>query len=203
LQISAFQDRSPRGFGLVQRNRTFASYQDLEAAYQRRPSLWIEPVGDWGAGAVTLVEIPTNSEIHDNIVAYWAPQDKIPAGTEYFFAYRLFWGGDPTLAAGAAYVASTRSGRAGVGGPTPVRLFVIDYGYFEGVDPTKLGNAKASVQASKGTVKNVVVAANPETHGLRLSFELDPGNETLIELTAALAFESGQTAETWAFRWTS
>lgn len=203
LQISAFQDRSPRGFGLIQRNRGFGSYQDLEAAYQKRPSLWIEPVGDWGAGAVTLVEIPTNSEIHDNIVAYWAPQDKIPAGTEFFFAYRLFWGGDPALGAGAAYVTATRSGRAGIGGPTPVRLFVIDYSFFEGVDPAKLGAAKASVQASKGTVKNVVVIANPETGGMRLSFELDPQNETLIELTAALAFEAGQTAETWAFRWTA
>lgn len=203
LQVSAFQDRSPRGFGLVQRDRDFSAYQDLEASYQRRPSLWIEPVGDWGAGAVTLVEIPTNSEIHDNIVVYWAPQDKIPAGTEYFFAYRLFWGNDPALAAGSAYVTATRSGRAGVGGPTPVRLFVIDYGFFQGVDPTKLGNAKASVQASKGTVKNVVVVPNSETKGLRLSFELDPQNETLIELTAALTFETGPAAETWAFRWTA
>ncbi|WP_390634489.1 glucan biosynthesis protein [Oryzibacter oryziterrae] len=203
LQVSAFQDRSPRGFGLIQRSRNFTSFEDLEAGYEKRPSLWIEPVGDWGAGAVTLVEIPTVSEIHDNIVAYWAPKDKIPAGSEFFFAYRMSWGGDPAIADGIAYVAATRSGRAGVGGPSPVRLFVVDYMFYEGVDRAKLGAPKATVQSSKGTVSNVVIGDNPQTGGLRLSFELDPGNENLIEINAALAFAAGENAETWVFRWTA
>lgn len=203
LQISAFQDRSPRGFGLAQRDRDFVSYQDLEAGYERRPTLWIEPVGDWGAGSVTLIEIPTDSEIHDNIVAYWAPQDKIQAGTEYFFAYRMAWGKDPTLAAGAAFVSATRSGRASITGPSESRLFVIDYSFFPDSDRDKLGAPKATVQASKGTIANVVVTNNDETGGLRLSFQLDPAGETLIELNAALAFEGGATAETWVFRWTA
>lgn len=204
LQISAFVDRSPRGFGLIQRDRAFDNYQDLEAAYERRPSLWVEPVGDWGAGAVTLVEIPTDAEIHDNIVAYWSPKDKIPAGSEYSFAYRLAWGNDPGMALGAATVAATRSGRAGVGGPTPERLFVVDYVYTQGTDPTKLGAPKATVSASKGTVKNVVIRQNPTTQGLRVSFQLDPGSDTLIELRLALTFEAGgATAETWVYRWTT
>lgn len=203
LQISAFVDQSPRGFGLIQRNRDFKSYQDLEAAYERRPSLWIEPVGDWGAGAVTLVEIPTNAEIHDNIVAYWSPRDKIPAGSEYFFAYRLAWGDDPAMALGSATVTATRSGRASVGGPTPVRLFVIDYALAPNVDRAKLGAPKATVNASKGAVRNVVIHENPSVSGLRVSFELDPQNEPLIELRSTLTFETGAPAETWVYRWTA
>lgn len=203
LQVSAFVDQSPRGFGLIQRDRDFENYQDLEAAYERRPSLWVEPVGDWGAGAVTLVEIPTNAEIHDNIVVYWAPKDKIPAGSEYFYAYRLAWGGDPGLEAKAAKVHATRSGRASIGGPTPVRLFVVDYVFDSDVDRAQLGAPKATVNASKGAVRNVVIHDNPSIEGLRLSFELDPQDEPLIELRTALTFESGQTAETWVYRWTA
>src|SRR6266542_1414282 len=65
LQISTFVDTNPRGFGLIQRKRDFRDYQDLEAHYEKRPSLWIEPIGDWGSGGVFLVEIPSKEEIHD------------------------------------------------------------------------------------------------------------------------------------------
>ncbi|WP_181704702.1 glucan biosynthesis protein [Chthonobacter rhizosphaerae] len=203
LQISAFVDRSPRGFGLIQRDRDFNSYQDLEAGYERRPSLFVEPVGDWGAGAVTLVEIPTNAEIHDNIVAFWSPQDRIPAGSEYFYAYRLAWGGDPAMGLGSAVIHATRSGRADIGQPTPERLFVIDYTFVPGVDRGTLGAPKATVSASKGTIRNVVIHDNPTIGGLRLSFQLDPQNEPLIELRANLTFETGAPAETWVYRWTA
>ncbi len=203
LQISAFVDRSPRGFGLVQRERDFARYQDLEAAYERRPSLWVEPVGDWGAGAVTLVEIPTDSEIHDNIVAFWSPREPIPAGGEYAFAYRLEWGGEPSADQPTAVVRATRSGRASIAEDTPVRLFVIDYAFPEGVERSTLGIAKATVTADKGAVGHVVVQENGPAGGVRVSFQLDPGVETLIEIRAVLTFESGLAAETWVYRWTA
>ena len=64
---------NPRGFGLMQRKREFSDYADLEANYHKRPGLWVEPNGDWGKGTVTLVEIPADQEIYDNIVAYWRP----------------------------------------------------------------------------------------------------------------------------------
>jgi periplasmic glucans biosynthesis protein len=112
LQISAFVDAGPRGFGLVQRNRDPKAYEDFESHYERRPSLWVEPVGDWGKGTVTLVEIPSDSEVNDNIVAYWSPQQPIAAGTEYAFAYRLSWGNEPQQPPGTA---SSRARGAGVG----------------------------------------------------------------------------------------
>jgi len=107
------------------------------------------------------------------------------------------------MAIGAAVVGGTRSGRAGVGGPTPDRLFVVDYLFTPGTDPVKLGAPKATVSASKGVVRNVVIRQNPATQGLRVSFELDPQNEALIELRLVLAFEAGTPAETWVYRWTS
>ncbi|MBL8906185.1 MAG: glucan biosynthesis protein, partial [Rhizobiales bacterium] len=71
VMTSSFSDRAPKGFGLLQRDRGFANYEDDGVFYERRPSVWVEPLGDWGEGAVQLVEIPTDAEIHDNIVAYW------------------------------------------------------------------------------------------------------------------------------------
>ena len=59
LQISTFVDESPRGFGFLQRDRNFDHYQDDDQHYETRPSLWIEPIGDWSAGGVQLVEIPS------------------------------------------------------------------------------------------------------------------------------------------------
>ncbi len=82
LQVSSFLDDNPRGFGLQQRERRFDRYQDGVAQYQTRPSLWVEPKGDWGEGEVRLVEIPTPSEYHDNIVAFWVsrwPVEKAPS----------------------------------------------------------------------------------------------------------------------------
>jgi len=203
LQTSAFIDSAPRGFGLIQRNNEFDSYQDIEAGYERRPSLWVEPIGDWGKGAVVLVEIPTVSEIHDNIVAYWAPREPIPAGVEYGFAYRLYWGGEPELAASAARVKATRSGRASISGPSPVRLFVIDY---EATDPQHVPEAitpEATVSASAGKVDKVVVMRVPGNNGWRLAFQLDPDEADSAELRASLTFEDGRQAETWVYRWTA
>ena len=54
---TSFSMRDPKGFGLMQRDRSFASYEDPEARYDLRPSAWVEPIGSWGAGRVELVQI--------------------------------------------------------------------------------------------------------------------------------------------------
>jgi len=201
LQVSAFQDTNPVGFGLVQRNRDFASYQDLEANYESRPSLWVEPVGAWGPGAVNLVEIPTDAEIHDNIVAFWTPQSPIKAGEEFDFAYRLRWGNGPAPEAGAVVVARSRRGRASSEHPTPDRLFVIDFNMpAGGTRPAE--PPKATVTASAGTVSGITVAEDPDVDGWRLTFKLEPADAGIIELRAALVFADSRPAETWVYRWT-
>ena len=85
-RISSFIDTNPRGFGLMQRDRMFENYQDLEAFYHRRPGYWVEPCGNWGEGRVDLVEIPTGDETHDNVVAYWQPRQPYEPGQEVTFA---------------------------------------------------------------------------------------------------------------------
>lgn len=199
LQVSAFSDNSPQGFGLIQRERSYAAYQDLEAQYERRPSLWIEPVGNWGQGAVVLTEIPTESEIHDNIVSFWKPRQPIPAGSEYHFAYRMSWGEEPAVKHNYVVVSRTASGRADIAKPTPRRLFVVDY-QVNGAMPEELPLAK--VEASGGIISNVVIAPNAANNGYRLAFELEPEGKELIELRAELKFPTPRQVETWLYRWT-
>lgn len=123
LQVSSFVDENPKGFGLIQRNRSFSQYQDLEARYDKRPSLWIEPKGDWGKGAVTLYEIPTNAEINDNIVAQWKPAVPLEKGQPRSFAYRMYWGTGARGKKPAAIVSSLMTSKAYNGR----RLFVIEF----------------------------------------------------------------------------
>ncbi len=58
LLVTSFALTNPAGFGLMQRDRDFDHYEDLEARYDLRPSAWVEPKGRWGAGRVELVQIP-------------------------------------------------------------------------------------------------------------------------------------------------
>lgn len=202
LQVSAFQDPSLKGFGLLQRDRNAADYQDFEAQYDRRPSVWIEPLGDWGEGSVVLTEIPSEAEIHDNIVAFWRPRQPIAAGAEYRFSYRMFWGGEPQGAYDRSRVLATRRGRADTHAPTPVRRFVIDYSRAPGWRGS-LALPEAKVTASAGEIKNVVVEPNPLLGGYRVSFAFDPKQSKLSELRAELAFAGGRSGETWVYRWTA
>jgi glucans biosynthesis protein len=214
VEVSAFLDTETRGFGLLQRNRNPADYQDLEALYERRPSLWIEPLGAWGEGEVVLTEIPSEAEIHDNIVAFWRPKAPIAGGSEYHYSYRASWGDDPPAALDRARVVATRSGRADIRGPTPVRRFVIDYARSAKVSRPSRGSRAVptatptplphpEISASAGEVRDVVVADNPRVGGYRLSFVFDPRKASAAELRADLTFTGAERAETWMYRWTA
>lgn len=196
LQISAFVDTSPRGFGLMQRKRQYGDYLDLEARYERRPSLWVEPVGDWGTGHVELVEIPSDRETNDNIVAYWRPKELVTKGTEYSLTYRLHWGKSWPL--GAQSVAQAVFAGSGLNFEQTRRQFIIE---FTGGDLS--GQITADVKASAGEVSNVVPHFNSETGGYRLSFELDPKGADTIELRAILKRDGKPATETWLYRWTA
>ena len=124
LQISAFQDAGPRGFGLMQRARAFIDYQDLESRYEKRPSLWVEPIGDWGQGVVELVEIPSDREINDNMVAFWRPHDPLRAKGEYLLNYRLHWCWAPP---GEVKLAQVLQTRCGLSFDQKHRQFIIDF----------------------------------------------------------------------------
>ena len=193
LQESTFADTGLRGFGLMQRKRQFRDFGDAEAHYERRPSLWVEPRGDWGPGHVHLVEIPTADEYLDNIVAFWRPAHALEPGREHRFDYRLHWCERHDWNPRLARVARTATGALADGG----RRFVIDFAATRGNgDPVPL------VTAGAGRVANMTVQALQGT-GWRMAFELHPGDAPVVELRAALA-GAGDTplSETWLYRWT-
>jgi glucans biosynthesis protein len=198
LQVSYFGDVNPRGFGLMQRERDFFAYDDLEAHFEKRPNLWVEPIGDWGEGTVNLIEIPTKEEIHDNIVAFWRPKDTLKAKGEYTYTYRQHWGFDQPNQVQLARFVKTSVGQ----GPDDTRRFVLELTgeMLKGADPAAF---KANVSAGKGEIRNLVLQPNTETGGLRISFQLATKREPLIELRAQLMQQDKPVSEVWLYRWTT
>lgn len=197
LQISAFADRNPRGFGLMQRSRDFEDYQDAEARYELRPSAWIEPGPGWDKGAVVLVEIPLDSEFHDNIVSFWKPAEPLLAGVRHDFAYDQRFGSAPGDGFPVARVRQTRSGQSV--NAQGARSFLIDFDldlFRDQPDPV------AVVSTSAGQVEHPYVIRLPDEGLLRLAFEFRPERAELAEITARLDGPEGPLSETWLHRWT-
>jgi len=172
-RISSFIDHNPRGFGLLQRDRTFDSYQDLDLAYQRRPSYYVEPVGDWGDGRVELIELPTPDETNDNIVATWTPAVAPQVGKPFSYAYRITSGLDmPRLAPNGRVLHTFEAPAHALGSSEPdipgARRFLID---FAGGDLAYYVNDPSQVEAvastSTGRVLRTSVIVNPHVNGLR------------------------------------
>ncbi|MEM7567167.1 MAG: glucan biosynthesis protein, partial [Pseudomonadota bacterium] len=177
LQVSQFIDENPRGFGLMQRARSLEDFEDFEALYHRRPGLWTVPKGDWGRGSVALVEIPSEREIYDNMVAYWRPAEPLRAGGEYRFDYALHWGEEPGGAdePRLARVEETFMGER-LTGPNldpDGRRVVIDFAPHARLDDDEA--LRAFVGINRGTVSEPLVQRHPETGGIRLAFYFEPG----------------------------
>ena len=200
LQVSAFADQGPRGFGLCQRKRDFADFNDLEALYHNRPAVWITPGEDWGAGAVTLVEIPADLEIYDNIVTFWQPDAPIPAGSAHHMTYRLDWGAQPVPPSATlpVRVLNTAIGGRMEGG----LVVVIDFGPSERV-PQDLSEVEIALSQSAGSGTPGILQRNPGTGGPRLAFTFDPADETSIEFRAELRLKGEPLSEIWLYRWTA
>jgi glucans biosynthesis protein len=110
LSISSFQLTDPAGFGLTQRDRNFDDYEDLEAHYEKRPTVWIEPEQHWGAGRVELVLLPSPNEWNDNVVAYWVPATPPAPEKPFDFAYRMYWQKNVETRPPNSWVAQSRRG---------------------------------------------------------------------------------------------
>ncbi|KQT83363.1 glucan biosynthesis protein D [Methylobacterium sp. Leaf466] len=196
LQISSFLDESPKGFGLMQRSRDYATYQDDINGWERRPSLWAEPREPWGAGAVSLLEIPSDSDANENVLAYWRPKEGLAAGAERALAYRLTWGWDAPERLRLAPVTATRSGRGSAEGR---RRFAVD---FSGDDFTGGAELQTELTASPGTIVTRTLYRYPERRTVRVAFELDPAGAKACELRLLLRRDDRPVTETWLYRWT-
>ncbi|WP_445467023.1 glucan biosynthesis protein [Faunimonas sp. B44] len=194
LQLSAFRDQAPRGFGLMQRARSFDRFQDLEARYERRPSVWVEPLGDWGPGHVVLLEIPVDMEIHDNVTAFWRPADPLPQGEPWTCRYRLRW-----LQNVEHELLAATASRSGLTMNQNRRIFAVD---FKSPNLPPIDTLTLEVGASAGEVVHPVLQQNPNDGTIRASFQLDPGNEALSELRLRITADGKPASETWLYRWT-
>ena len=207
VRVNTFSDNGPRGFGLMQRERNFEQYQDDGVFYEKRPSVWVEPRGSWGKGAVTLVEIPTRDETMDNVVAFWTPADKPQKGQEYLYGYRMYWTRSNPAGPRLATVQATRTGVGGIVGQKRTHFswrFVVD---FAGGDLPLLGDTARVVpmiSASRGKVE--IASARPlhSIDGYRAMFDLAPTDNSTepINLRLYLALDGQAMSETWLYQYT-
>ncbi len=206
LRISSFSDNNPKGFGLMQRDRNPEHYLDFEAMYEQRPSVWVEPLDNWGKGVVQLVEIPSIQEIHDNIVAYWIPEEKIKAGKMYNFNYVLHWSNRVPVESKLAHIEATYTGVGGVSGmlENEKRKFVLD---FQNVPVKNLkkaieqGEVVPDIFMSEGALKGKHLMYNPLTKGALLYVDFKPNDKT-SEIRIKLVDKNGKNlSEVWSYQW--
>jgi glucans biosynthesis protein len=206
VMVNSFRADNVRGFGLAQRERSFEQYQDDGVFYEKRATVWVEPQGDWGEGSVMLVELSTNDEIHDNIVAFWNPAEPAAAGVRHDLRYRLDWVEAAPPQSVARFIA-TRIGAGGVPGqPRPANQvkFVCDLDGkgLEGLD--RSSGVEAVVQASRGAVSLVFAYPIATTDRWRVTFDLDVGPaeapDDPIDLRLYLRHDDQAMSETWLYQ---
>jgi periplasmic glucans biosynthesis protein len=206
LRVNRFMDDGPKGFGLVQRERDFTRYGDIEAQYQARPSYWVQPLGGWGKGGVELVEIPSDEEIHDNIVGYWVSDQAVAAGKTISYSYLLSAFSEVPEWPPGGRVIATHSGNPAMGDnkghfPAGARRFVVDFagGDLNGLEAVQ--PVRAEVSAENGHVETVSVQQLP-THAWRVAMVITPRPKKPIDLHCYLTLYGEVLSETWVYEWT-
>ncbi|SEM66454.1 glucans biosynthesis protein [Loktanella fryxellensis] len=206
LANSYFSAQSPKSFGLVQRHRDFEDFLDAGAQYERRPSLMVEPLGDWGNGAIRLIEIPSDLEANDNIVAFWVPEGDFVAGSALSIGYRLHWGSNPPGAVSQlAQVSRTLTGHGGVAGIAPrtdLRKFVIDFVGDTLMEPNPEFPVEARINVSGGeVVGEVLQRVDGEDRMWRLIIDVRGEGDAGVEMSASLIAGETQLTEAWIYQW--
>jgi glucans biosynthesis protein len=205
VRTSSFLDSAVKGFGLLQRDRSFESYQDDGVFHEKRPSVWVEPLGNWGEGAVQLVEIPTEEEYNDNIVAHWVPKPAVKAGSEWAYRYRLHWTADEPYPAAAARVVATWNGLGGFGQPRPKnrRKIAIDFAgsAVENLPEAARREIEVIVTAGRGTVLKPFSHRIVGTKRWRAIFELELADRDPVDLRAYLRMDGRPLTETWLWQY--
>ena len=205
IEVSTFADNNPRGYGLLQRDRNFDHYLD-GVFYDRRPSLWIEPLGEWGKGSVQLVEIPTDDEIHDNIVAMWVPVDRAQAGSSYRLRYRLHWLADEPFPTPLARCVATRLGNGGQPGqprPAGVRKFMVEFLGGPLADLPFGVKPEPVLWASRGTFSYILTEAVPDgvAGHWRAQFDLTVTGNDPVDMRLYLKNGDKVLSETWLYQY--
>lgn len=212
LQYNAFADDNPRGFGLIQHDHDFDNYRDDVVWYNRRPSLWVEPAGDWGAGEIALLELPTLGETVDNIVAFWVSDRPVEANEALAYDYRLYWWPLPPVAPKLAQVEKTWTGMGNVpegwipGDRSPqeyARRFAVDFigGELSTLAPDT--PVVAEVEVSRGRLGLVEARRFEPIEGYRAIFDWIPTSDAEHAVSMRLYLRAGERtlSETWLYQW--
>lgn len=206
VHVSTFSDEHPHGYGLMQRDRSFDRYQDDGVFYDRRPSVWVEPLTPFGKGTVDLLEIPIAHESFDNIVAFWNPVEPVEKGREYLYAYKLYWGEKMPAAPNLARTAATWTGIGGqVGGDREhfSWRFVVDFAGGELASLVHDAKVEPIITLSRG--KTELVSARPlaSINGWRAMFDVMPPDAKGDPIDIRLFLRSGEKTltETWLYQW--
>lgn len=201
LTVTSYALNNPAGFGLMQRDHNFGSYEDLEAHYELRPSAWVEPKGIWGAGRVELVQIPTPDETNDNIVAFWVPATVPQPGVPLDLEYRLLWQKDAERRPPLSWVAQTRRGHGWRYKRDDSIAMTVD---FEGPSLKKLA-AEEKIEAVVSSDANARIIEtnmirNEQRNGWRMTLRLQRIDDKLpVELRAYLKNSVNTLSETWSY----
>lgn len=201
LLITSFGELNPRGFGLMQRDRLFAHYEDLDTRYDRKPSVWVVPKGNWGRGRVELVQIPTKDATNDNIVAYWVPEQSPKAGGQLDLEYTLFWQADQETKPPLAWVAQTRRGRGWTDTPDNSLRYIIDFqgGPLDFLKPDERPVAGLWIN-DNGEILDRQLVKNDAAGGWRVIMRVRRTDDSKpLEMRAVLRKGDENISETWAY----
>ena len=208
LQVTSLLDSNPQGFGLLQRDLAFGSYLDSEANYHKRPGLWVKPLENWGKGRVELVEIPTDTETNDNIVAYWVNQQSMAAGEQRVYRYELSTIAGNLADAGAGHVVRTRQGSPvlpGVKRPANNKLierrFAVDFDS-KGISEVALKHElEADIQLSNGHLSELKVMPVNDGQQYRVTFVLVVENQQAVDMRLFIKANQQRVSEVWNYVW--
>jgi glucans biosynthesis protein len=203
LRHQVFYAPHIRGFGLLQRERSFAAYQDMFNLFQMEPSVWIEPHSDWGDGDLHLVELSANYEGLDNIVAFWDPKNKPAPMQPYRFGYTLCWeNADADLKLSENRVVSTRIGLDS--DSTNTRVIMIDFTgpKLDAIPENNPPQAIASCSTNAAIVWNQVLRNTfLNTWRVVLKMRPKPGNTNPVDMRCTLQQGTNILSETWTYQW--
>lgn len=204
LELAFHQVRNLGGFGLIQRDREFSRFEDSEARYDLRPSAWVEPGEEWGNGEVVLVQIPTDSEMNDNIVAFWKPHQQVAAGDSRYLTYSLTFGppditGHPLGQAARTFVGD--GAQPGGGEAEGAYRFIVDFqgGAMDQLDRDAAVVSEVSV-SGEGEIIEHFAEYIEARHGWRLSVLARPEEGKHLALRGSLSADGKPVSETWTYQ---
>ncbi|MBX9760194.1 MAG: glucan biosynthesis protein G [Beijerinckiaceae bacterium] len=206
-EVHNYAVNNVKGFGLIQRDRNFEHYQDIELAYEQRPSYWVEPKGDWGEGRIELIELATKDETFDNTIVAFVPNKVIEAGKPFTFAYRirsLTDGADlhrlgrtiNTFTAPAYALGSGEERRKGT------RRFMVDFAGGDMAYYLKEPNlVQIDTQVTGGKFIRQFLVPNPAIQGFRVMIDVELSPDDHTRITSRLRSLGRPITETWNWSW--